>query len=43
MVGGIEKYRLELTTDATGRITGRREVAGASDHTYPTPTTRWAS
>ena len=33
-VGGAEKYRLELTTDATGRIVGRREVAGGEDHTY---------
>ena len=33
-VGGAEKYRLELTTDATGRIVGRREVTDGTDHTY---------
>ena len=34
-VGGAEKYRLELTTDATGRVTGRREVdPEGGDHSY---------
>jgi RHS repeat-associated protein len=33
-VGASEKYRLELTPDATGRITGKREVTAAGDHTY---------
>ena len=43
-VGGAEKYRLELTTDATGRITGRREVdRGGRPHLRLHATTRWAS
>ena len=33
-VGGVEQYRLELVTDATGRITSRREVDAGGDHTY---------
>ncbi len=36
-VGGAEKYRLELTTDATGRVTGRREVDPEGGD-QPTPT-----
>ncbi|HET6550246.1 MAG TPA: RHS repeat-associated core domain-containing protein, partial [Solirubrobacter sp.] len=33
-VGGVEKYRLELTADATGRIVARHEVTAGGDHTY---------
>ena len=33
-VGGVEKYRLELTADTTGRIVSRHEVAAGGDHTY---------
>ena len=33
-VGGVEKYRLELTADATGRIVSRHELTAGGDHTY---------